>query len=64
MAKKLYVGNLSYQVDSSELQEMFAAFGNADRDQALGRGIGELATPRLAPPGAKQGRINVVARRN
>ena len=27
MGKRLYVGNLSYQVDSSELEQMFAAHG-------------------------------------
>ena len=27
MGKKLYVGNLSYDVDSSGLQELFAAHG-------------------------------------
>lgn len=47
MAKKLYVGNLSYQVDSSELQQMFSAFGNVqsaeiitDRDTGQSKGFG------------------------
>ena len=47
MAKKLYVGNLSYQVDSSGLQEMFSAFGNVqsaeiitDRDTGQSKGFG------------------------
>ena len=29
MAKKLYVGNLSYDVDSSELEQLFGAHGIA-----------------------------------
>jgi len=47
MAKKLYVGNLSYDVDSSALQEMFAAYGNvqsaeiiSDRDTGRSKGFG------------------------
>ena len=47
MAKKLYVGNLSYQVDSSELQQMFAAHGTvqsaeiiSDRDTGQSKGFG------------------------
>ncbi len=27
MAKKLYVGNLSYRVDADQLRQLFAAFG-------------------------------------
>lgn len=47
MGRKLYVGNLSYQTDSSELQEVFAAFGTvvsaeiiADRDTGRSKGFG------------------------
>jgi RNA recognition motif-containing protein len=47
MAKKLYVGNLSYQVDSAELNQMFSAFGNVqsadiitDRDTGQSKGFG------------------------
>jgi len=47
MGKKLYVGNLSYQTDSSELQELFAQFGTvesaeiiADRDTGRSKGFG------------------------
>jgi RNA recognition motif-containing protein len=47
MAKKLYVGNLSYDVDSSQLQEMFAAHGTvqsaeiiSDRETGRSKGFG------------------------
>jgi len=47
MGKKLYVGNLSYDVDSSSLQEIFAAHGTvesaeiiADRDTGRSKGFG------------------------
>jgi cold-inducible RNA-binding protein len=47
MAKKLYVGNLSYEVDSSSLQTMFASHGTvqsaeviADRDTGRSKGFG------------------------
>jgi RNA recognition motif-containing protein len=47
MAKKLYVGNLSYDVDSSALQEMFTAYGNvqsaeiiSDRETGRSKGFG------------------------
>src|SRR5687768_814039 len=47
MGKKLYVGNLSYEVDSSELQQMFAPHGNvtsaevvADKMTGRSRGFG------------------------
>jgi len=47
MGKKLYVGNLSYDVDSSELQEMFSAHGSVvsaqvinDRDTGRSKGFG------------------------
>ncbi len=47
MGKKLYVGNLSYQVTSSALEEMFAAFGTVrsaeviqDRDTGRSKGFG------------------------
>ena len=47
MGKKLYVGNLSYQVDSSELQTMFGAHGQVvsaqiinDRDTGRSKGFG------------------------
>ncbi len=47
MGKKLYVGNLSYDVDSSALGEMFTAHGTvsssqiiADRDTGQSKGFG------------------------
>ena len=47
MAKKLYVGNLSYDVDSSQLQEMFTAHGTVqsaeiitDRETGRSKGFG------------------------
>lgn len=45
MGRKLYVGNLPYQVGETELQELFAASGEVDtvsvmRDQATGRARG------------------------
>src|SRR5512138_2193177 len=47
MGKKLYVGNLSYSVDSSTLQELFSAHGTvqsaeviADRDTGRSKGFG------------------------
>ena len=47
MGKKLYVGNLSYDVDSSGLQELFGAHGTvesaeviADRDTGRSKGFG------------------------
>lgn len=47
MAKKLYVGNLSYNVDSSELEQLFAQHGQVvsaqiinDRDTGRSKGFG------------------------
>jgi RNA recognition motif-containing protein len=47
MGKKLYVGNLSYDVDSSALEQLFAAHGQvqsaeiiADRDTGRSKGFG------------------------
>ena len=53
MAKKLYVGNLSYDVDSSKLQELFGPHGTVesaeviqDRDTGRSKGFGfvQMAT--------------------
>ncbi len=53
MGKKLYVGNLSYDVDSSALQTLFAAHGTvesaeiiADRETGRSKGCGfvEMST--------------------
>ena len=35
MGKKLYVGNLSYDVTDSSLQAMFSAFGTVDSAQVI-----------------------------
>ena len=35
MAKKLYVGNLSYTVDSSELEQLFAQHGQVVSAQII-----------------------------
>jgi RNA recognition motif-containing protein len=47
VGKKLYVGNLSYSVSSSDLEQMFAAFGMVrsaeiigDRDSGRSKGFG------------------------
>lgn len=47
MGKKLYVGNLPYSVDSSELQQMFMPYGNvvsaqiiSDRETGRSKGFG------------------------
>ncbi len=47
MGKKLYVGNLSYSVSSSDLEQMFAEFGTVqsaqviqDRDTGRSKGFG------------------------
>src|SRR5436190_15139895 len=47
MGKKLYVGNLAYSVDSSELEQMFGAHGTvvsaqiiSDRDTGRSKGFG------------------------
>jgi RNA recognition motif-containing protein len=47
MGKKLYVGNMSYDMDSSQLQELFSAHGTvtsaeviADRDTGRSKGFG------------------------
>ncbi len=47
MGKKLYVGNLSYSVSDSELESMFAEFGQvdsarviSDRDSGRSKGFG------------------------
>src|SRR5215208_5757759 len=47
MGKKLYVGNLSYDVDSSQLEQLFSAHGTvesaqviSDRDTGRSKGFG------------------------
>jgi RNA recognition motif-containing protein len=57
MGKKLYVGNLSYDVDSSALQQMLEAYGTVqsaqvvmDRDTGRAKGFGfvEMGTDQEA----------------
>lgn len=57
MGKKLYVGNLSYSVTSSSLEEMFSQFGEVrsaqvvqDRDTGRSKGFGfvEMANDNAA----------------
>ena len=52
MSKKLYVGNLSYSVTSSSLEEMFGKFGEVrsaqvvqDRDSGRSKGFGFVEMP-------------------
>ncbi len=54
MGKKLFVGNLSFNVDDQSLGDMFASFGNvesarviSDRDTGRSKGFGfvEMASP-------------------
>ena len=47
MGKKLYVGNLSYNVSSSDLEQLFSQFGSVesaqvitDRETGRGKGFG------------------------
>src|ERR1700712_3557506 len=47
MGKKLYVGNLSYQMDSSELEQLFTQYGQVtsaqiinDRETGRSKGFG------------------------
>lgn len=35
MGKKLYVGNLSYNISSSELEELFSAYGKVESAQVI-----------------------------
>ena len=57
MGRKLYVGNMSYEVDGSELQTLFGAHGTvtsdeviADRDTGRSKGFGfvEMGTDKEA----------------
>jgi len=57
VAKKLYVGNLTYEVSSSDLEKMFQAHGKVesaqvivDRDTGRSKGFGfvEMGTPQEA----------------
>ena len=57
MGRKLYVGNLTYGVDSSQLEQMFAAYGTVqsaqvivDRETGRSKGFGfvEMGTDQEA----------------
>jgi len=63
MGRKLYVGNLPYQVGEAELQELFSQAGSVEsvrvmRDMATGRARGfafvEMATDEEAEKAASQ----------
>lgn len=63
MAKKLFVGNLSYAVTSDQLREMFVSFGQVDsatvitdRDSGRSKGFGfvEMANDEEAEAAIKQ----------
>ena len=61
MGKKLYVGNLSYSVDSTQLSELFAQVGTVDsanvimdRDSGRSKGFGFVE---MSESGAAQAAI-------
>ena len=63
MGRKLYVGNLPYEIGETELQELFGQFGSVDsvrvmRDMATGRARGfafvEMATDEEARTAASK----------
>lgn len=61
MGKKIYVGNLSFAVDSNQLQTVFAEFGNVDSanvitDRETGRSKG-FAFVEMAEEAAAQNAI-------
>src|SRR3954470_18422675 len=65
MGKKLYVGNLSYDVDSSALESLFAAHGTvesaqiiSDRDTGRSKGFGFVEMSSDAEAQAAIGAMN------
>jgi len=65
MAKKLYVGNLSYDVDSSALEQLFTPHGNvtsaqiiSDRDTGRSKGFGFVEMGSDAEATAAIGALN------
>jgi cold-inducible RNA-binding protein len=73
MSRKLYVGNLPYEVGETELQELFASAGSVEsvtvmRDQATGRARGfafvEMASDEDAQNAIKQLNASQVGGRN
>lgn len=64
MAKKLYVGNLPWSVTSSDLEQMFSAYGTvasaeviSDRDTGQSRGFGFVE---MADDAASEAAINAL----
>jgi RNA recognition motif-containing protein len=54
MGKKLYVGNLSYDVDSSQLEQLFGQFGSVQSAQVISdRRYGSQARIRICRDGAR-----------
>jgi cold-inducible RNA-binding protein len=73
MSRKLYVGNLPYEVGEAELQELFARAGSVEsvtvmRDQATGRARGfafvEMATDEEAQNAIQQLNASQIGGRN
>lgn len=65
MGKKLYVGNLSYNVSSSDLQQMFSQFGDVqsaqvitDRETGRGKGFGFVEMGNESDAGAAINGLN------
>jgi len=59
MGRKLYVGNLPYEIGEAELQELFASVGGVEtvtvmRDQATGRARGFAFVEMSTDAGAQQ----------
>lgn len=63
MGKKLYCGNLSFSVRSSDLEQLFSQFGNVvsvqlveDRETGRSKGFGfvEMSTPQEAMAAANE----------
>ena len=69
MGKKLYVGNLSYNVSSSDLEQMFSAHGTVDSAQVIedrstgqskGFGFVEMGSSEDADKAIRSGKASVV----
>ena len=65
MGKKLYVGNLSYDVDSSALEQLFSAHGTvtsaqiiSDRDTGQSKGFAFVEMPDASEAKAAIGKLN------
>lgn len=73
MSRKLYVGNLPYEIGENELQELFASAGSVEsvtvmRDQATGRARGfafvEMSTDEAAQTAIRELNDTQVGGRN